>query len=183
MPSPLTVRRNNYIVNPKQSDIQTPFWLCVFIASLFPNVRRVFDPCCGDSRLLQPFANRGCEIFSMDIKQGQDFLAFEGKISADLCVCNPPFNLGIGRQLGSEVFLRHILKTCGNISIVLFVPMGFRLNQRKQSKRWRWLRDCSAKITSIMSLPLDCFENVEFHSEVLFFNAPHLQPHYFIDIP
>lgn len=183
MSSPLTVKRNNYIRNPKQSNIQTPLWLCEFIASLFPDIQRVFDPCCGDGRLLQPFTLRNCTMQSMDVETGQDFLTFHGKIDADLCVCNPPFNLGVGRQLGSEVFLRHILEVCGNIPIVLFVPMGFRLNQRKQSKRWRWLRDCPARITSIMSLPLDCFEDVEFHSEVLFFNAPYLQPHYFVNIP
>ncbi len=58
--------------------------------------------------------------------------------------------------------------------------MGFRLNQRKISKRWKWLRDNCPPITSIISLPLDIFDNVQFHSEILIFNVPKLKPHYFL---
>ena len=46
--------------------------------------------------------------------------------------------------------------------------------------RWKWLRDeCPAKITSLMALPLNCFEGVQFHAEIVFFNARHLEPHLF----
>lgn len=178
MASPLTVKRNEYRKNPKRSDIATPNWLCRQIADLFPDVNTVLDPASGDDRLLEPFTQRGCKTIGFDVKRGQDFLTMTDKVSADLCVCNPPFNLGVGRMLGSEVFLRKIIELCGNIQIVLFCPMGFRLNQRMRSKRWRWLRDeCPAKITSIMMLPLDCFEGVEFHAEIVFFNTKHLPPH------
>ena len=180
MASPLTVKRNEYRKNPKRSDIPTPHWLCEQVAGLFPAVRSVLDPACGDGRLLAPFARRGCKTIGYDVKQGRDFLSEQGPIAVDLCVCNPPFNLGVGRMLGSEVFLRKILAVCGNVPVALFCPMGFRLNQRMNSARWRWLRDeCPAKITSLMALPLDCFEGVEFHAEVVFFNAPHLEPHLF----
>jgi hypothetical protein len=77
--------------------------------------------------------------------------------------------------------LEHIFKLFGvEVPVVMFVPMGFRLNQRRKSKRWRWLRDCGAKITSIVSLPLDVFESVEFHAEILIFNVAELKPHYFL---
>ena len=83
-------------------------------------------------------------------------------------------------MLGSEVFLRQILALCGNVPIALFCPMGFRLNQRMKSSRWKWLRDeCPAKITSLMMLPLNVFEGVQFHAEIVFFNAPELAPHVF----
>jgi type I restriction enzyme M protein len=79
------------------------------------------------------------------------------------------------------VFLEHIIELFGkDIPVALFVPMGFRLNQRRKSKRWRWLRDCGAKITSIMSLPLDIFEGVEFHNEIIIYNVAGLEPHYFL---
>ena len=180
MASPLTVKRNEYRTNPKRQDIPTPRWLCDELAALFPNARTILDPACGDGRLLAPFARRGCKTIGFDVKHGQDFLAMRERVECDLAVCNPPFNLGVGRMLGSEVFLRQILALCGNVPIALFCPMGFRLNQRMKSSRWKWLRDeCPAKITSLMMLPLNVFEGVEFHAEIVFFNAPELAPHLF----
>jgi len=182
MTAPLSVKRNNYIKNPKRQDIETPKEVCDFIASLFPNVKNVFDPCCGNGNLLKPFKNR-TKTYGIDIKRGQDFLKITNKIDTELVVCNPPFNLGVGKKLGSEVFLEHILEVCGSkVPIVLFVPMGFRLNQRKKSKRWKWLRDKMPPITSIISLPLDIFEKVEFHNEILIFNNPNLKSHYFLNL-
>ena len=80
-----------------------------------------------------------------------------------------------------EVFLRHIFDLWGpQTPTVMFAPMGMRLNQRRKSTRWRWLRDCGAEITSIISLPLDVFPDVEFHAEILIFNVSGIQPHYFL---
>lgn len=181
MTSPLSVKRNNYIKNPKKQDIDTPEIVAQFIADLFPDVKSVFDPCCGKGNLLKPFKNRA-NVVGIDIKQGIDFLKIDYKIKTDLVVCNPPFNLGVGRRLGSETFLEKIIEVCGNkVPIVLFVPMGFRLNQRNTSKRWKWLRDKMPLIKSIISLPLDIFENVEFHNEILIFNTSQLKPHYFLN--
>ena len=180
MSSPLTVKRNNYIKNPKRSDIGTPKEVADFIADLFPNVKNVFDPCVGGGNLLKPFENRA-KVRGIDMKQGVDFLKMTEPITEELVVCNPPFNLGVGRRLGSETFLEHIVKLGGK-RIVLFVPMGFRLNQRKTSKRWKWLRDKMPEITSIISLPLDIFENVAFHNEILIFGVPELRPHYFLSL-
>jgi len=178
MASPLTVSRNDYITNPKRQDVPTPVWLCEFIASLFPDVSTVFDPACGDGRLLAPFSARANTI-GHEIKNGRNFLIEKERIDCDLVVCNPPFNLGTGKMLGSEAFYRKIIERCGNVQTVLFAPMGFRLNQRQSSQRWRWLRDASGHISSIISLHIDTFENVQFHSEIIVFNAPHLKPHYF----
>lgn len=178
MSSPLSVKKNNYIDNPKRQDIETPEIVCNFIASLFPNVKSVFDPCVGKGNLLEPFKNKA-KTRGIDIKQGVDFLRMTEPIEEELVVCNPPFNLGVGRRLGSELFLEHILKLGGK-KIVLFVPMGFRLNQRRTSKRWKWLRDNCLPITSIISLPLDIFNKVQFHNEILIFGCPELRPHYFL---
>lgn len=181
MPSPLTVKRNDYINHPKRSDIETPKPVCDFIAKLFPSVKVVLDPCKGSGNLLVPFTKHGCTTISYEIKDGQDFLEYTGELICDLVVCNPPFNLGVGKRLGSEIFLEKIVNVCGlYVPIVLFVPMGFRLNQRKISGRWKWLRDEMPDITTIISLPIDAFDDVLFHSEILIFNAPNLKPHYFL---
>jgi len=63
----------------------------------------------------------------------------------------------------------------------MIVPHGFRLNQKQDSKRYQWLRD-NLEITSSLSLPLDIFDGVKFHSEVLFFNVPNIKANYFLDI-
>jgi len=56
-------------------------------------------------------------------------------------------------------------------------PMGFRLNgQQKGNQKY-------PPISSIISLPLDIFPKVAFHSEILIFNLPNLQPHYFFNHP
>jgi len=184
MSSPLSVKKNNYIKNPKNRDIKTPEVICEFIASLFPKIESVFDPCYRNKELLKPFIKRNIKTDGCEIKDGKDFLKRTERIYSDLVVCNPPFNLGVGKKLGSEIFLEKILELNGknNIAIVLFVPMGFRLNQRKTSKRWKWLRDNCPPITSIISLPLNIFDKVQFHSEILIFNAPELKPHYFLPL-
>ena len=95
-------------------------------------------------------------------------------------LCNSPFNGADGKQLYPEVFLCHAFKLFGDtIPIVLFVPMGFRLNQRRKSTRWRWLLDSRATITSIVSLP-EIFPDVEFHAEILIFDSRGWEPHYFL---
>ena len=87
-----------------------------------------------------------------------------------------------GRKLAVEVFMDKVLQLCdNNIPIIMICPMGFRLNQRITSKRWRNMRDNYPKICSIISLPLDIFEDTLFHCEILCFNCDKLEPHYFLD--
>jgi type I restriction enzyme M protein len=168
----------------------------------------VLDPACGHGNLLRPFiANddedcwnlTGVDIAAVlhgDVKLKTVFIC--GKFEdidtwtyrePHLIMCNPPFNGHESKALYPEVFLRHIDKLFGcKIPLVLVCPMGMRLNQRMKTtgkgtaqKRWEYLRD-NWDITSIMTLPLDVFDNdVLFHAEVLFFNMPGLKPHYFIN--
>ncbi len=99
-----------------------------------------------------------------------------------LILCNPPFN-GYGNKLGSEVWLDKIIELFGKeVPIVLFAPIGFRLNLTRNSNRWKKLSDSDyPTIDSIISLPKDIFEGVIFHSEILIFNIKGLKPHYFYD--
>lgn len=189
MPSPLTVKRNTYLDNPKRSNVYTPAPLAEYLARVVGPAGVVFDPAIGGGRLTAPFRRSGSLIIGCDINpdsasQCDRFIPgpFE-KVKAwteerpDLVICNPPFNAAPGRQLYPEVFLRTIFQLFGNdIPVVMITPMGFRLNQRRRSTRWRWVRD-TATISSLLALPLDVFDNVQFHAEVLFFNCPSLPPH------
>ena len=130
-----------------------------------------------------------------------NFLKEEDKRD-DVClvICNPPFNTDkrnkdylnknkLGKALLPELFADKVFSLYGNdTKLVLLCPMGLRLNQRiyssnrkisdRRGKRYRKVRDNWPKISSIVSLPLDIFPNVEFHNEILIFNVPELDSHY-----
>ena len=145
------------------------------------NVKTILDPSSGAGALTKPW--KGAKVIAFETARGQDFFACPGHVDCDLVLCNPPFNneSGEGRAFLPQSFLERILQAvAAKTPIVLVTPMGMRLNQRKTSARWRWLRDHCPAITSIISLPLDIFENVLFHSEILLFNMPRLNPHYFL---
>lgn len=197
MPSPLTVARNDYRKNPKASTIYTPVGVSQFLFDVLqrPQFKVVLDPAIGTGRLTDPWKTAGCRALGCDIEphvnESQcDFChvgrfedVADGEIfsDTDLVLCNPPFNGAPGRRLYPEVFLAHIFDLFGpQMPAVMFMPMGFRLNQRRRSTRWRWLRDSGAAITSVISLPLDVFPGVEFHSEILVFNVDGVEPHYFL---
>jgi len=167
----------------KPTDTPTPLDLCLYLYNLLnvfdkENIT-ILDPCCGDRRLTNNFKH--AKIINYEIKEGNDFLKETNKIDCDLCIMNPPFNAGTGRKLSVEVFLNKVLELCGNnVKIIMITPMGFRLNIRKKSKRRiDFINNHYPDITSIISIPLDTFENTLFHCEILIFNIQDLKPHYF----
>lgn len=165
----------------KRSDTPTPLWLCEWLHNLVKDqsFKTILDPCCGDKRLTSLF--KDSEIINYEIKEGKDFLKEVNPIDCDFVVCNPPFNCGQGRKLSVEVFMDKILELVGNdVPILIITPMGFRLNQRLKSKRWRKIRDTYPPINTIVSLPIDTFEDTLFHTEIIGFNTDFLKPHYFI---
>lgn len=197
---PISLNKNNYNDNKKNNVITTPLWLVQNIMNILPwyyENANVIDICCNSGCLSSLFKSN---VFGIDIIKPKntavenskfyclDFLglkSFKLNKRIDLLVCNPPFNDMNGkykRKLLPELFFRKIIELFGpSIPFVLFVPMGFLKNQRVNSKRYKFIRDSGVEITSILSLPIDAFEGVLFHSEVLFFNIPGMNPHYFID--
>lgn len=165
----------------KRNDTPTPISLCKFIHSIIKhnNYKKILDPCCGDKRLTADF---DCEIINYEIKEDKDFLKETNKIDCELCIMNPPFNLGNGRKLSVEVFMDKVIELCGDIDIVLICPMGFRLNQTKKSKRLIKHKNIYPEITSIIALPVDCFEETLFHAEVILYNVSGVKAHYYPDI-
>jgi type I restriction-modification system DNA methylase subunit len=194
MASPLTVKRNDYRKNRKSSTIYTPVGVAEFLYKILrrPYFKRILDPAIGSGRLTDPWLQLPFprEIIGVDIipRRACCHKYFRGRFEEmwelpkpDLVLSNPPFNSAPGRGLYPEIFLKHIFEMYGpTMPAVMFTPMGMLLNQRKKSTRWRWLRDCGAQITSIVSMPLDIFPGVEFHNEIVTFNVTDVQPHFFL---
>ena len=189
------VNRNNYNVNPKRSNIYTPPLVVQQIYEVIEqsglNVTVVLDPALGTGNLLRPFhtvKTIGVDIDDIGKAEVNQFIhkRFEDTTLKDyewipnLVIANPPFNGCSGKQLYAEVFLRHLVELFGNVPIVMITPYGLRLNQKVNSSRWKWIRG-NAQITGIISLPLDIFDGVKFHAEVLFFNLPKIKAHYFMN--
>tara|TARA_R110000787_G_scaffold57887_4_gene131980 strand:- start:280 stop:846 length:567 start_codon:yes stop_codon:yes gene_type:complete len=173
----------------KRNDTPTPQSVVDFITELIRDLgyKRVLDPACGkvdnQQRGILTSKLQGIEVIQYDIIYDTNFLDETEKIDADLVIVNPPFNrtdyCGKGRMLLPEQFMDKIIKLCGkDIPIILITPMGFRLNCGKTSKRRKKLMNDYPDITSIISLPVDVFEGVKFHTEILCFNIPQLKPHY-----
>jgi len=168
----------------KKHDTPTDPRICNFLYKIINEnyePKTILDPCAGDGRLTEQF---DCNVINYEIKEGTDFLTETEHIDCDFIIMNPPFNLGgTGRKLSVEVFMDQVLNLVDNtIPMIMITPMGFRLNQRINSKRWKKVRDAYPPITSIISLPIDIFENTLFHCEILCFNCDKLKPHYFLDI-
>lgn len=195
MASPLTVKRNDYRTDPKRSDVYTPPGVARFLFDVLRGVVKPFqyvlDPAIGTGRLTDPWHDAGYTVVGCDIvnKQPKCHSFFKSRYEdlavvlsqPGLVLCNPPFNGAEGRRLYPEVFLERTFELFGvRQPVVLFAPMGLRLNQRRKSTRWRRLRDCGAELTSIVSLPLDTFPGVEFHAEILIWNIRGVRPHYFL---
>tara|TARA_R110002124_G_scaffold76960_4_gene206153 strand:+ start:1761 stop:2303 length:543 start_codon:yes stop_codon:yes gene_type:complete len=168
----------------KRSDTPTDLRVCAFLYEIISEKykpTKILDPCSGDRRLTNLFNS---DVINYEIKEGSDFLKETEKIECDFVIMNPPFNVGgKGRKLSVEVFMDKVLELVDhNIPILMITPMGFRLNQRVNSKRWKKIRDEYPPITTIISLPLDIFVDTLFHCEIIGFNTDKLKPHYFLNI-
>jgi hypothetical protein len=200
------VDRNNFYQREKNATIYTPATMSAFLFGLLhpilPQNSLIIDPCVGQGSLLQPFVQAGYTVCGVDIEdQGfagtmiANYLTLEStdfSQKPSLILMNPPFNVDKktkeflkqhygGRPLLPEVWLQKSIALFGkDVPIAMFTPYGFRLNQTLQSKRWqRFSTGDYPEITSIISLPKDLFEGIQFHSEILLFNLPALKGHYF----
>ncbi len=223
-----SVTKNRYFDNEKNHTIFTPpplaKWLRQIMEPELKDVEVVFDPAVGSGNLTDLFPDKfriGCDIedfeADLDVFEKGDFLMWSGDDypKMDLVVMNPPYNhtkesaKKWGRSsLFPELFADKCFKLFGkDVKVVLFTPMGFRLNTRcfttKQGTRYRNIRDNFGELTSVITLPLDVFPNPDFdpmqpevrknpkknikasnirrketQQEILLFNMPKLKPHY-----
>lgn len=177
----------------RESTVMTPWVLSQWIHDIISPVLKpqvILDPCIGSGRLVEPWFEEA-RIIGVDLENQPNIAvdwffqyAFDlfttwPHAKPDLILCNPPFNGGETQMMWPERFLRTMVSLFGREQpIVMICPHGFRLNLRTSSKRYLWMREEGPKITSIVSLPLDVFPQVKFHSEMLIFNIPGLEPHY-----
>lgn len=183
--------RRDFNKGTKKNEVYTPAILCDFLYDILSPLiqpKTILDPAIGTGNLVRPWKSN---IIGVDVDPiGDDFCddfylgRFEDKFNypkPDLILCNPPFCGGQGKMLYSEVFMRHFIKLFGSeVPTVLITPMGFRLNNRINGRRWTWLRNECMPIKSIISLPLNLFPDVLLHCEVLIYNVDGLEPHYII---
>ncbi len=198
------VDRNNFYKRTKKATIYTPALVSQFIFDIVcVEIKKglILDPCAGAGSLLKPFKKAGYKVLGVDIEeQGFNPVRIKNFLSLkknevkkpSLVVVNPPFNIDKktkdyikkhyhGRPLLPEVWLMKVIELFGpSIPLVLFAPYGLRLNQTLTSRRWnKFCTHQYPEISSIISLPKDCFKGVLFHSEILIFNIKNLKPHYF----
>ena len=200
------IDRNNFHDNEKNATVYTPPAVSEFLYSLLHKKTKgiVIDPCVGAGSLLEPFERNGFKTLGIDIEdQGfpntieKNFLDVQrGDFETPgLVIANPPFNIdgktkemaksiAGARPLLPEVWLKKIISVWGkSVPICLFAPYGLRLNQTCNSKRWKCFADGTyPAISSIVALPKDVYDDVMFHSEVLIFNRPDLNGHYFYNV-
>jgi hypothetical protein len=193
----------------KRDDIFTPPAIANRIYEIIQeselNPKTILDPAIGNCNLIEPFLDSGCRIIGIDIvkyfrtelidqfilaryerlEKKQSSYIYKGRkfnlTQPDLVVINPPFNGEKDKKFYPEIFLRKTFELFGeNQPIVLITPMGLRLNIRVDGARYQWMKQNNIRITSILSLPLNAFKGVLFHSEVLFFNILGVEPHYWL---
>ncbi|MCG6268589.1 hypothetical protein [Vibrio furnissii] len=179
----------------KNSTVYTPLAICEFLEknvfSKIPNLNTVFDPAVGTGNLVKGLKEKGVYVIANDITNdcdfadesfNEDFEHFKHQLeNVDLVVMNPPFNGHESKKLYPEIFVDKVFEICGSETpLVAILPTGWRINQKMNSKRWKKVRD-TQKISSIITLPLDIFEGVQFHTEIVIFNVDGLDAHMFLD--
>lgn len=178
-------------------NIETPPHAARFLYEILRHLRPkcVLDPGCGNGNLLDPWKPKaltvGIDVDGERIQEARSrgHVVIESNFESakldeiavpDLVVCNPPWNGQWEGKHYPEVFLRRIITLFGpKIPLALAVPMGFRLNQRANSARWKWVRD-TIEISSIISCPIDLYPKTQFHNEILLFNTRRVKPHYWM---
>jgi hypothetical protein len=198
--SAIANRENWDSQKPKNSTVATPLGLCHVLANLAwigNQTNIILDLGCGDGRLglAYKYFNPSATVIGIDIEwntEGHpnkdwhlsnfiqtDWLTYEypaGTLpTPDIVVMNPPWNNGKGKRVCvPELWSDRVWSSFGpKTKLVMISPMGFRLNQRRTSKRYKKYIGGIGNtpyITSILSLPIDAFSGVLFHSEVLFWN-------------
>lgn len=200
------LKKSDHYKTSKESTIYTPAVVSEYLFDLlspyFKKGDLILDPCSGMGSLLSPWKNyRTMAIDSDENSRADykfDFLNLNKEADQPrpkLVLCNPPFNGYKINKIGSEIWLDKITELFGkNVPLVLFVPMGFRLNSTAVGRRRKkFLEGTYPPITSIISLPRNIFlkktkdneemEPSHFHAEILIFNIPYLPPHIYIETP
>jgi len=185
----------------KNSTVYTPELLSKelynIVTNTYKDFKTILDPCIGLGGMTKYYFENGYNIVGADIEPGgeeycntfylQDIKegVYPEDLKPDLIIMNVPFN-GNGRGknlLFPHLFLKTMFDRFGeDIPLVMITGDNFLNNNTLHSKRLKYISDGNFEITSIMTLPLNVFENIKFNAQVLFFNMPKLKPYYIYDI-
>ena len=162
-------------------DTPTPTGIAQYVYDLLspiipPEKTRLLDPCAGTgryaNRLNQPWQNNGAEIVRYEIKEGKDSFRCRRLTNIGLTIANPPFSKG-----QSISFLRHIIKVAGSDTpIVLFGPADMLFRLYRSSPNWQYIHDLAERISSIIILPRNAFQAIDWPTLGLVLNIPALPP-------
>jgi hypothetical protein len=185
------IDRNNFHQKPKNSIIYTPLKVSKFLFELLSKKIKsglILDIGCGSGNLLH-FWKENYHTLGLDKEKNAsvdlqtDFLKLTqwNYQLPSLIISNPPFN-GYYPKLAGEIWLDKIIELFGKkVPMVIFFPYSFRLGVKEKSKRLqKFLNGFYPTISSIISLPLDIYSGITFHSEILIFNIRGLKSHYFL---
>ncbi|NQU26322.1 MAG: hypothetical protein HQ567_33980 [Candidatus Nealsonbacteria bacterium] len=70
---------------------QTPPEAIVPLVKYLPKNARIWEPACGDGRIVSCLQEYGFSAFGSDILHGHDFMSYMPKQSFDMIISNPPF--------------------------------------------------------------------------------------------
>ncbi len=171
--------------------VTTPLHLSRFIHTLISQIKPkiIFDPCVGRGHLTHPWM-ADSTVIGYDLREiplraahYRASLALQDVDDwpwpkPDLILMNPPFNGTSHKMMLAEYFLWRMHTMFPGVPTVLITSVAFRHNQKKRSRRLKWLSD-NVQIDSAITLPTDTFKRACVMAEVLFFNCPFLKPHYF----
>ncbi len=124
------VKRNNYIKNCKNSNVETPKYICDFIFNILKNKFKkddlILDPCCGAGNLIAPFVlNNYNNFMAFDINYKYmiskkniewfhiNYLLLEKNLDkiekpnkVKLVLINPPFNLNVENKKIAKMYCK-----------------------------------------------------------------------------
>jgi methylase of polypeptide subunit release factors len=95
----------------KERDLyETPEWVTTALAPHLPALGKVWEPACGNGKMVAALQSMGADVWATDIETGVDFLRCGGQPDWDAIITNPPYAL-------AQEFIEHAIR--------ITVPSGF----------------------------------------------------------
>jgi len=103
----------------------TPIWCCENLEFPFEKFETAHEPCRGDGRIVSFLEEKGLQVTSTEITEGQDF--FDWDEDVDLIFTNPPFSL-------AQEFIEHSIERAQ--CVVMLLRINF-LGSKKRYDFWQ----------------------------------------------
>jgi len=108
----------------------TPSWVSEIILPYIDHLKMVWEPACGEGKMVAVLARGGRWVIDTDISKGQDFLEQDGLplLSVKGIITNSPYRRGIAQQ-----FVEHALDLMKpvNGTVAMLLPHGWDMAQER----------------------------------------------------